>query len=252
MKLTTCQLPDDTDQLADVWVALVAHVREHGSELVLLPEMPFYPWPCAAACFDAAVWEASLTAHEAWLSRLVELGEVTVAATRPVTIGARRLNEAFLWDSRDGYRAVHHKRYLPDEPEFWEASWYARGGGRFETAESPAGAVGFLVCTEIWFAEHARAYGRAGARLILCPRATKAETREKWLIGGRAAAIAAGAWCISANRGGDDWAGCGWIIEPESGDVVATTHDSAPFVTIDIELAAASRARKTYPRYVVT
>ena len=250
MKLTVCQLPDGGDALEQAWSGLVDHVRAASSDLVLLPEMPFHPWPCGTREVDPAVWQAAVKAHETWSARLPALGTATVVGSRPVSQEGQRHNQGFLWDGPHGFRAVHHKHYLPDEPEFWEASWYTPGEDGFSIADTPSGGLGFLICTEVWFTEHARAYGRAGARIIACPRATKTETREKWLVGGRAAAITSGAWSLSSNRCGDDWAGCGWIIEPERGDVLAVTSDDAPFVTLDVDIEAADRAKATYPRYV--
>ncbi len=53
-------------------------------------------------------------------------------------------------------------------------------------------------------------------------------TTEKWIMGGRAAAVMSGAFCLSSNRGGVDarghaWGGHGWIVEPEQGMVLGTT-----------------------------
>lgn len=78
---------------------------------------------------------------------------------------------------------------------------------------------------------------------------------DKWIAGGRAAAVISGAYCLSSNRGGIDqhgfeWAGTGWIIEPEEGDVLALTSLEHPFVTLDIDLTIAENAKRTYPRYV--
>ena len=44
MKVTVCQLRNDPAELHSDWQQLVAHVRQHRSELVLLPEMTFSPW----------------------------------------------------------------------------------------------------------------------------------------------------------------------------------------------------------------
>jgi len=249
MNVTVCQLPDQEEALRAAWEDLADHVREQRSELLLLPELPFAPWPCGDRRVHPDHWYAVMQYHDEWIGRLPELGVPTIAASRPVIHHRQRKNEGFVWeDSR--VRTVHHKRYLPDEEFFWEASVYAPGDGQFAPANTAVGPIGFLICTELWFSEHARDYGRQGVRFLLCPRATKAETREKWLVGGRAAAIRAGAWCLSSNRGGDDWAGCGWIIEPESGAVLATTDATRPFVTLDIDPTAADRAQTTYPRYV--
>jgi N-carbamoylputrescine amidase len=90
----------------------------------------------------------------------------------------------------------------------------------------------------------------------LCPRATLAPSADKWLAGGRAAAVVSGAYCVSSNFTGptagdlDPWGGLGWIIEPEEGGVLATTSEDAPFRTIEIDRAVADAAKRTYPRYV--
>ena len=64
-------------------------------------------------------------------------------------------NEGFIWDPESGYRAVHTKYYLPNEEGFWEASWYERGENTFTPTQNRQAKIGFLICTEIWFTEHA-------------------------------------------------------------------------------------------------
>jgi N-carbamoylputrescine amidase len=150
---------------------------------------------------------------------------------------------------------VHAKYYLPDEPGFWEASWYQRGDGDFSVADTSRARVGFLICTELWFSAHARDYAQRGAHVIVCPRATPASTAPKWLAGGQAAAVVSGAFCLSSNLAGTtgdggDFAGVGWIIEPEEGKILGTTSADHPFLTIDVDREEAERAKTTYPRYV--
>jgi len=253
MKVTVCQLRNDPDGLATDWQALVAHVQAAGSDLVLLPEMPFYPWPFRRPTFDATVWQAAVAAHDRWQARLPELSPAVVAGSRPVDDGHGRYNEGFLWLNGD-YHATHRKVYLPDEDGFWEASWYHRHDGPFRPATAGASRVGFLICTELWFMDRARAYGQAGVHLLLTPRATERRTVEKWLTGGRAAAVIAGAYSLSSNRVEDgerpaDLGGQGWAVNPD-GELLAITTAKQPFVTVDVDLAQADRAKKTYPRYV--
>jgi len=74
-------------------------------------------------------------------------------------------------------------------------------------------------------------------------------------MGGRAAAVMSGAFCLSSNRGGVDawghaWGGHGWIIEPDQGTVLFTTSTERPFLTLQIDLSAAEQAKSRYPRYV--
>lgn len=255
MKVTVCELRDEAEGLEQDWGTLVAEVRAEGSDLVLLPEMPFGPWVAASRKFDAAAWRACVVAHDRWMSRLAELGPAVVLGTRPVESGDRRLNEAFVWDAGQGYRPVHHKHYLPDEEGFWEASWYGRGRREFAAADTKAGRVAFLVCTEMWFTAHAIDYARAGVQFLACPRASPGSSTEKWKAGGVAGAVVSGAYCLASNRGGPgpdgrEWGGTGWIIEPEEGRILDLTSRERPVVTVAVDPGVADRAKRTYPRYV--
>jgi predicted amidohydrolase len=253
MRVTVCELPNTHRGLDHAWERLIAHAHDASSDLVLLPEMPFAPWAALTRPADPAVWRSAVDAHEAWLPRLSELAPAAVAGTRPVIREDGRFNEGFVWSMESGYRAVHDKAYLPDEPGFWEAAWYERGERTFNTVQVGPARVGFLICTELWFNAHARDYLRQGVHLILSPRATPAPSRDRWIAGGRVAAIVGGAYSLSSNFAGDagvfKWAGAGWVAGPE-GDVLAVTAPEAPFATVEIDLAAAERARTTYPRYV--
>jgi N-carbamoylputrescine amidase len=90
---------------------------------------------------------------------------------------------------------------------------------------------------------------------VLCiPRATPHASTEKWLAGGQAAAVCAGAWCLSSNLwnppgGKADCGGLGWIISPE-GEVLAQTDADNPFASVEIDIEFARQSKVTYPRYV--
>ena len=255
VKVTVCQFPEDQERLAAHWRALAEHVMAEAADLVLLPEMPFSPWMARSPHVDPRIWAEAVAAHERWTARLGELGARVVAGTSPILEGGIPYNQAFVWTEAEGCRPVHKKVFLPEEEGFWEARWYRPGEPSFAVAESPLGRLGFLICTELWFGEWARFYGRQGVRFLLCPRATAMGSRDKWIAGGRTAAVMSGAFCLSSNRGGVDrhacsWAGTGWIIEPEEGDVLALTGAASPFITLDLDETVADRAKTTYPRYV--
>jgi N-carbamoylputrescine amidase len=238
------------------WESLVAHVRSEGSELLLLPEMPFSPWLAKSRQVDPGTWEASVEAHDQWMMRLNELSPAMVISSRPVLRQGKRFNEGFMWDAETDYRAMHTKYYLPDEEGFWEASWYERGECEFSIDQKNQTRIGFLICTELWFNMHAREYAKQGIHLLVCPRATPATSVGKWIAGGRTAAVVSGAFCLSSNFSGVisdtmKWGGSGWIIEPEEGEVLGITSPEQPFLTIDINLEAAEMAKETYPRYVL-
>ena len=254
LRVTVCQLSDEPEHLEADWQALAAHVRTEGSQWVLLPEMAFAPWFARSRPFDAAVWAAVLAAQARWEPRLAELAPALVAGSRPVELAGARRNQAFVAEPGQPLRPAHQKRYLPNEAVFWEASWYGPGPGDFTPVQAGPACTGFMICTDLWFLQHARAYGQAGAQVIANPRATERATVEKWLAGGRVAAVVSGAYCLSSNRVSHTGAqppmgGQGWVVDPD-GVVLGVTSTAMPFLTVTIDLGAADAAKQTYPRYV--
>ena len=255
MKVTVCELSQEEDDFQQDWQRLVEHVYSEKSDLVLLPEMIFYPWFALDRPFRESIWQDVLDSHDRWMDRLNALAPAVVLGSRPVERDGRRFNEGFIWEPENGYRGVHTKFYLPDEEGFWEASWYEMGSGAFQCAEIRGIKVGFVICTDIWFFQHAREYGRAGVHGLAHPRATMRVNLDKWLVAGRAASVVSGAFCISSNhvspRGTPpELGGMGYITDPE-GDVLGQTSHQEPVVTREIDLDEAERAKETYPRYVI-
>lgn len=258
VRITVCETRDDAAGFAADFEALAAHVRAAGSEVVLLPELPFFPWPFARREVDEGVWDEAIRAHQRWLERLGELGGATVLGSLPTRDNGQRHNRAFAFEPGSGVRLAHTKYYLPDEPGFWEASWYARGDGQFEPVDLGAAGglrVGFSICTELWFMQRGRAYGKAGAHLLVCPRATEKATVDEWLLGARTAAITSGCFVLSSNHwtlpdSEADLGGVGYVVAP-SGAVLGTTSRESPFLTVDLDLAEAEAAKRAYPLYVL-
>lgn len=253
MKITVTQL--NCSRLEDQWQTLRNHLAAHATDLLLLPEFPFAPWFPALDKVDLSVWEDAVRAHKAWIKRLPELNAAVVAGTLPITHenGARR-NMAFLWNREDGLMHIREKTYLPSEPGFAETDWYERGPVDFQAVSIGNVRVGFLICTELWFFEHARAYAQQNVDLLLVPRSTELATNEKWRVGGRTAGIVGGAYCLSSNHAEtiNGWTlGGAWVTDPD-GTIIGTTSTMAPFFTVDIDLEVAREAKSTYPRYVET
>lgn len=251
MRVTVCHLPDPPRRFEEAWSELCR--RASGSDLVVLPEMPFHPWVAWTDQFEPAEWDAAVASHIAWMERLGELEASAVVGSRAFTTeSGTGHNRAFIWD-RGAVVDGHDKYYLPEEPGFWEATWYSRGDGTFSAVDFDNARAGFLLCTEMWFTERAREYARQGIQLLLTPRVTERSTSDKWLAGGRVAAVMSGAFSLSSNRTGSnhgvDFGAGGWVIDPD-GEVLATTSELEPAVTVDIDLEEADAAKMTYPRYV--
>jgi N-carbamoylputrescine amidase len=253
MRVTVCELHCAEGAFARQWEMLAEHIRLHQSDLVVLPEMPAYPWLASRERFDPTFWDQAVHAHDTFLATLPELGATTLLTSRPITEAGLRLNQAFAWNERQGYRPLHAKHYFPQEPGWYEATWFQRGERAYEAQRIGEAHVGVLLCTEVWFSEWARHYGRQGAEIICVPRATGRTSIDRWLVAMRMAALISGAFVLSSNRVGTEeglaFSGRGWIISPD-GDMLAATSEGDPFVTLDIDLRQAREAKRTYPRDV--
>ena len=255
MKVTVCELSNNWLSSKGAWDDFVTHIRQEDSDLVVLPEMALYDWLAGTRHVDAKRWESAVEAHDYWIERFADLSASTVVGSRPIVRNGSRHNEGFVWRHDGGYRAVHTKYYLPDEEGFWEASWYQRGERRFTVTPIAGLNIGMMICSDLWFQAHAREYSKQAIHLLICPRATPVHTTERWVVGGRAAAVAAGAYCLSSNLSGPNlegpnFGGRGWVIEPHLGDIIGTTSESKPLLTIDIDITEAEKAKLTYPRYI--
>lgn len=254
MRLTVCELPDDREAFALRWDALRDHVRTNRSEIVLLPEMPAYPWFAHKPDFEDEVWREALRDHDALLERLAELAPASVLSSRPAEEEGRRLNRGFLWTAAEGYAPVHDKRYLPDQEGYYEARWFHRGEFGFTSVSVGDVSVGFLICTDVMFNERARGLGRKGAHIIAVPRATAAH--DRWEIALRMAAVVSGAFVISSSRAGKRadggqfvFGGEGLVVSPE-GEVLARTSREESFVTIEVDPLEAEADKENYPRNI--
>ncbi len=255
MNVTVCELPNNWTQTEQYWNRLSKHLEKKKSDILLLPEMPFFEWITRTDTVDPNLWEEAVRSHDAWIDRFNELPVKTIISSRPIIENNIRLNQGFIYTKEAGYTKVHNKYYLPDEPGYFEASWYQKGENNFNIARINGVNFGFLICTELWFTAKAREYMKQNIDILVCPRATPETKVDIWVTGGKAAAIVSGSFCLSSNYNGpntetENFGGTGWIIEPDRGDVLGLTMESKPFLTLEINLSCAKDAKKLYPRYV--
>jgi N-carbamoylputrescine amidase len=252
MKVSVCQLPDDLSTSDSPWRRLVRRIESDRPDIALLNEMPFGPWIARGHTFDASVAAASVYLHESALSALSEL-PVAVVGSRPVEARGKLANEAFLI-SKGAYQVIHHKHYFPQEPGFFECSWFTPEKPGFEAVEYRGLRIGVLLCTELMFTEWARHYRRLGVHVIVSPRASCSSMRA-WDAAARMAAIVSGCYVLSSNRvshsAGSEprFGGRGFAYSP-TGELIGETSNSVPFINVDVDKALVAEAQRNYPCYV--
>lgn len=255
MKVTVCELHDTIQAFEKDWEKLVDHCSLNRSELVLLPEMPFYPWIANQITVDDNLKKEAARAHELWITRIGELGEAIVAYSKPRVEGDKFYNSAYFWTKDTGHQKARTKYFFPEEDGFYEDTWFDREPKHFSVFEIKGIKIGFLLCTEIWFTQYSRKYGLEGVDILLCPRATGISSVPQWIRCGQTSSVISGSFCLSSNRSGTgkdnfEWGGAGWICQPMTGELLGTTTSKSPFLTIDIDLEQSKLAKEEYPLYV--
>lgn len=235
------------------WDDIRRQVESTRPNILVTNELPFGAWIAGTSRFDPDVAARSVALHEQGLEALAALGVPAVISSRPVWAGDRLANEAFALEGGK-LRTFHRKQLFPEEEGWHEESWFRGDASGFAVSTIGNLEVGVLLCTELMFNEHARRYGRAGANLIVVPRATST-SQEKWFAAGAMGAIVSGSYLVSSNRvgssaGNPNFGGRGFAFAPD-GTPMARTSSSETLSVIEIDPATSTRQKALYPCNVV-
>jgi N-carbamoylputrescine amidase len=252
MRVACVQWPEGLIPCTPQWSSLADDVRRAAPDLLVTNEMPFGVWLAAFPTYDPTRAHKSVVIHDEGLVALKALHLPLVVSSRPVHAGDRLSNEAFVLDHGCS-RHLHHKHYFPAEPGWHESDWFVTARPGFDFMETPLVRLGALLCTELMFNEHARAYGRAGVHLIAAPRAT-GQSVDAWKTACGMAAGVSGAYIVSSNRTGSSpgtptFGGCAFAFAPD-GTLVAQSQGHATITVFDLDPAIADRQKSEYPLYV--
>ncbi|HEY7096459.1 MAG TPA: carbon-nitrogen hydrolase family protein [Terriglobales bacterium] len=252
LRIAFVEWPDALSVDHPQWSQLKGSIAAVRPDILITNELPFGPWIAENSLFSENEAHLSIRAHEQGLAGLIDLGLPAIISSRPVWNGKRLMNEAFVLEQGTG-RPLHRKQYFPNEPGWFETQWYAGDRSGFDVEEVLGIKVGVLLCTDAMFNEHARAYGKQKASLIVIPRATGVNI-ESWKIAGAMASLVAGAYAVSSNRvgkckGGTQFGGGGFAYAPH-GRLLAMTDSTHPVQVIELDPASAEAAQREYPCYV--
>jgi len=215
MIVTICQIHDGKDPDLG-WRALVRYAHETRSDLVLLPELPFASAFLSEGKIKRALWDRAVDAHDRAETRFADLAPAMVVGTRPLDFGNNRYEEGFVWSAHDGFRGIHARSQAESRSGMREGEWFEDAAPDFVPVPTGDAVLGFLIGSELWRADEATRYRRENVDLLVAPRLPSSVDPEGWLAAGRAAAIAAGAFCLSSVRADDgDPAACAaWAFDP--------------------------------------
>jgi N-carbamoylputrescine amidase len=251
LSIAVCELPDGLAPGDAGWRDLLARVAATRPQALLLNELPFGEWPAADPGFDLRRAGRVVAGHAEGVAALDGLDVPVLFGSTALPGENGLVNEGFV---RAGgtYRALHHKLCLPEEPGFHENSWFRPGPRSFGLFDHGGFRFAFAICSELMVPEVGRTLVRAGADVLLVPRASTAAGLERWLTVARATALVNGCYVASSNRngggspGGPAFGGVGFVVDP-AGEILALTEPARPLATAVLSRAALARARDGYP-----
>ena len=252
LRVAFVEWPESLRTSGSQWDELRDSVIAARPDILITNELPFGPWIAEDPVFSEDEAQLSIDAHEKGLAGLIDLNLPAVISSRPRWNGKRLANEAFVLEG-GVVRPLHRKQYFPDEPGWFESEWYAGDSSGFDVADVLGIKVGVLLCTEAFFNERARSYGRQGASLIAIPRASGTDV-DFWKIASAMASLVSGAYVVSSNRvsrskGGTVFGGGGFAYAPQ-GRLLAVTTPANPVQTLELDPTIAKFAKRAYPCYV--
>ncbi len=252
LRIAFVEWPEALTPADPQWPELKNSVIAARPDILVTNELPFGPWLAESPVFSQDEAIRSVRAHEKGIEALIELHLPAVISSRPVWNDTRLANEAFVLENQVA-RPLHRKQYFPNEKGWFESEWYVADDSGFKLHDVLRIKVGVLLCTEAMFNEHARAYGKGGASLIVIPRASGTDI-ESWKIAGAMAALVSGAYLVSSNRvgqskGGTNFGGGGFAYAPQ-GRLVSVTNSKNPLQILDLDPNVSAAAKRDYPCYV--
>lgn len=230
----------------------LAEAAQRGADLVVLPELPLNPWRPATkdrADDDAEPVGGRRTTAQAAAAREAGVGLIGGIIHRAED--GRRTNRALVLDRNGTLVATYDKLHLPEEPGFWETSHYQAGAEPPRRIDAFGLPLGVQICSDINRPEGSLLLGAQGAVAVLAPRATEERTYQRWKVVFRAIALTGCLYVLSVNRPDPEQGvrigGPSLAVDP-NGDVLLETTDRLALVTLDADVARASR--QAYPGYL--
>jgi N-carbamoylputrescine amidase len=242
------QGPDGPERL----LARLEEARALGAELAVLPELPLNDWCPARRTRSPGDAEPPGGERQQAQARAARATGVALLGGAIVEEGGagRRHNTALLFDHRGQLVSRYRKVHLPHEEGFWEMDHYDAG----DALARPVGLAGFdvgvQICSDVNRPEGCHLLGAMGALAVLSPRATPAETYERWRFVLRANAATSTTYLLSVNRPeepGSPVGGASLAIGP-CGEVLAETTDPVAVVALSRPVVEAARGK--YPGYL--
>jgi N-carbamoylputrescine amidase len=249
--------------------ARVAEAAKRGARLVLLQELHNGPYFCQHESvheFDLAETIPGPSTER--LGALAKQhGVVLVSSLFEKRATGLYHNTAVVFEKDGSTAGKYRKMHIPDDPGFYEKSYFTPGDIGFEPINTSVGRLGVMVCWDQWYPEGARMMALAGAELLLYPTAIgwdpedeqpeKDRQRNAWILSHRGHAVANGLPVLSCNRVGHEASPLGtsgiqfWgsthVLGPQ-GEFLAEANQNEPEILMcEVDMERSEHVRRIWP-----
>jgi agmatine deiminase len=140
-----------------------------------------------------------------------ELGVVLIVPVFEKARNGKRYNSAVAIDERGRLLPTYRKMHLPQDPLFYEKTYFSPGDRGWRVYKTKFAAFAVLICYDQWFPEAARQAALAGAEIIFYPtaignvvgyRSADGDWHDAWETVMRGHAIANAVHVVAVNRVG--------------------------------------------------
>jgi dTDP-4-amino-4,6-dideoxygalactose transaminase/predicted amidohydrolase len=239
------------------YTELLREAAAGGARLAVLPELFALPYFCRTTdprWYAAAepLPDGPTTTHLRCLAR--ELGLVIIAPVYERT-QLRRFNTAAVIDADGDLLGVYRKHHIPScHQDNYEPFFFHQPDLGFPVFDTAAGRIGISICYDRHFPEVARAYGLAGAQVLINVSATSGAMSEQvWELEQQAHALANGYFVAAVNRSGvgepyDSAAffGRSYVCGPDGQIIARAGAATTEALLVDLDLERTSAIRENW------
>jgi predicted amidohydrolase len=234
---------------------LVDEAAGAGAQVVCLPELFPYPWFPQEEREEPFRWAESPEDGPTVtiMADLARRRKVTIIVSFYERVASGICyNSAALLGPDGALLGLYRKNHLPEEAGYHEKFYFRPGNTGFPVFDTEAGRIGVQVCWDNMFPEGARILGLKGVEVIFAPRATPANSLQRWRAMLTGNALANGCFVATVNRigrdGGLEFGGDSLVIAPD-GEVIAQATGPDEWVLAELDLEQVFQARHAWPYY---